>query len=133
MYWPVSPCRCCSGRGATTARSATARIIVVSGRATSRPAHAPESLGSAIALLADNVAHAALTADLEHARTVNRLARAAPRATVQRDVPILLIEPADQGFPADGLLDFSAARARRGIAYGREQAAEALAGWDHRG
>jgi predicted acylesterase/phospholipase RssA len=108
------------------------RIIVVAGRATSRPARAPDSLGSAIALLVDNLAHAALAADVEHAHTVNRLVRVAPRATVQRDVPILLVEPGDPGFPADGLLEFSASRARRGIAYGREQTGEALAGWNRR-
>jgi NTE family protein len=102
------------------------RVIVVSGAGISRPAGVPRSLGAAIALLVDNLAQAALTADLDHARTVNRLARAAPRATVKRDVPILVIEPTDPGFPLDWFLEFTAARARRVMEYGREQAQNAL-------
>jgi NTE family protein len=105
------------------------RVIVVSGAGTTRPAPVPDSLGAAIALLLDNIAHSALTADLAHAHTVNRLARVAPRATVKRDVPILLIEPSDPGPPPDGFLEFTAARARTVIEYGREQAGKALATW----
>jgi NTE family protein len=103
------------------------RVIVVSGAGISRPARAPDSLGAAIALLVDNVAQAALAADLDHARTVNRLVRAAPASTVRREVPILLVEPAEPGFPLDWFLEFSAARARRVMEYGREQADKALA------
>ncbi|GAA1819595.1 hypothetical protein HC028_11020 [Planosporangium flavigriseum] len=104
------------------------RVIVVSGAGISRPTSAPDSLGAAIALLADNIAAAALAADLGHAQTVNRLARAAPGSTVKRDVPILLIEPAAPGYPLDWFLEFSATRARRIMEYGREQAGKALAG-----
>jgi NTE family protein len=102
------------------------RVIVVSGAGISRPAGVPESLGAAIALLVENVAQAALAADLDHAHTVNRLARAAPEATVKRDVPIVLIKPAEPGFPLDWFLEFTAARARRVMEYGREQAQNAL-------
>jgi NTE family protein len=102
------------------------RVIVVSGAGISRPAPVPDSLGAAIALLVENVAQAALTADVDHAHTVNRLVRAAPGATVKRDVPILLIEPTDPGFPLDWFLEFTAARARRVMEYGREQARDAL-------
>jgi NTE family protein len=106
------------------------RVIVVSGAGISRPAGVPDSLGAAIALLVDNVAQAALTADLAHAHTVNRLARVAPAATVKRDVPILLIEPKDAGFPLDWFLEFTAARARRVMEYGYERAGTALATWN---
>jgi NTE family protein len=105
------------------------RVIVVSGAGISRPDTGPDSLGGAIALLVDNVARAALSADLDHARTVNRLVRAAPHGTVKRNVPILLIEPARPGFPLDWFLEFSATRARRVMDHGREQAGRVLAGW----
>jgi predicted acylesterase/phospholipase RssA len=105
------------------------RVIVVSGAGATRSAAVPDSLGAAIALLADNIAHFALAADLDHAHTVNRLVRAAPAATVKRDVPILLVEPAEADIPLDGFLNFTAAHARRIIEYGREQTGKALATW----
>ncbi|NJC74118.1 hypothetical protein HC031_31055 [Planosporangium thailandense] len=108
------------------------RVIVVCGARAGRPVGAPDSLGAAIALLVDNAAHAALAADLHHASTVNRLVRAAPAATVKRYVPLLVIEPAEPDFARGSLLEFAATRARRGIAYGREQAGKALAGWRER-
>ncbi len=106
------------------------RVIVVSGAGVTRPAPTPDSLGAAIALLVDNVAHFALYSDIDHANTVNRLVRAAPGATVKRDVPILVIEPTDLGFSLNGFLHFTAAQARTVMEYGREQAGKALAGWN---
>jgi NTE family protein len=106
------------------------RVIVVSGAGVTRPAATPDSLGSAISLLVDNVARFALHADVDHARTVNQLARAAPAATAKREVPLLLIEPTDLGFSVDGFLRFTSGQARAMIEYGREQAEKALAGWD---
>jgi len=106
------------------------RVIVVSGAGITRPAPSPTSLGAAIGLLVDNVAHFALHADYDHAQTVNRLARSAPDATAKREVPILLIEPTDLGFSVDGFLRFTPGRARGMIEYGREQAEKALVGWD---
>lgn len=108
------------------------RVIVVSGARAGGPAGAPDSLGATIALLVDNVAHAALAADLHHARTVNRFAQAAPDLTPKRYVPLLLIEPTEPDFTRGSLLDFAATRARRGIAYGREAASRALAAWRER-
>ncbi|HLL69317.1 MAG TPA: patatin-like phospholipase family protein [Micromonosporaceae bacterium] len=105
------------------------RVIVVSGTGIDRPAATPRSLGDAIGLLADNVAHFALTADVAHAETVNALVRNAPQATDKRQVPMLLIEPTDLGFAVDGFLRFSPSIARSIIEYGREQGAKALAGW----
>ncbi|GAB1646396.1 patatin-like phospholipase family protein [Krasilnikovia sp. MM14-A1259] len=106
------------------------RVIVASGAGITRPAPTPTSLGAAMALLADNVVHFALTADLDHAKTVNQLARAAPEATVKRDVPILLIEPAELGFSVNDFLNFEPGRAKKIIEYGREQAGKALAEWN---
>jgi NTE family protein len=106
------------------------RVIVVSGAGITRPAPVPDSLGAAIALLVDNVAHFALTADVDHANTVNHMARAAPDATVKREVPILVIEPTDLGFSVNGFLHFTPALARTIIEYGREQAGKALASWN---
>ncbi|HEV7898123.1 MAG TPA: patatin-like phospholipase family protein [Planosporangium sp.] len=106
------------------------RVIVVSGARIGRPAVVPGSLGAAIALLADNVARFALAADLDHAQTVNRLARAAPAATVKRYVPILLVEPTDPDIPLDGFLNFTASHARHVIEYGREQTGKALVAWN---
>ena len=106
------------------------RVIVVSGAGVARPAATPDSLGTAISLLVDNVAHFALHADLDHAHTVNKLARSAPDTTIKREVPILLIEPTDLGFSVDGFLRFTAGQARAMIEYGREQAEKALVGWD---
>jgi NTE family protein len=105
------------------------RVIVVSAPSGGRPAETPDSLGAAIALLADNVTHFALASDLAHARTANLLARVAPDATPKRDVPILVIEPADLGFSVDRFLDFRPAQAREVIEQGREQTAKALVGW----
>jgi NTE family protein len=105
------------------------RVIVVSGAGITRPAPTPDSLGAAIALLVDNVAHFALTADVDHANTVNRLVAAAPETTVKRNVPILMIEPTDLGFSLNGFLHFTPAQARAVIEYGREQAGKAFAGW----
>ncbi|MDT5037959.1 MAG: hypothetical protein QOE03_3144 [Micromonosporaceae bacterium] len=106
------------------------RVIVVSGGGITRPAPAPDSLGAAMALLVDNVSYFALTADLAHAETVNRLARVAPAATQKRDVPMLLIEPTDLGFSLNGFLHFTPGQARRIIEYGRDQGEKALAGWN---
>jgi NTE family protein len=106
------------------------RVIVVCGAGMSRPTGTPGSLGLAISLLVDNVARLALHADLDHARTVNRLVRAAPGTTDEREVPLLLIEPTEPGFAVDGFLRFTSGKARTLIEYGREQAEKALAGWD---
>ena len=105
------------------------RVVVVSGSGVGRPSAEPDSLGSAIALLAENVAHYALRADLDHAETVNKLATAAPETTAKRTVPILTIEPTDLGFSVDGFLRFGPDEARALIEYGRETADKALAGW----
>jgi NTE family protein len=106
------------------------RVIVVSGGGITRPAPPPDSLGAAMALLVDNVSYFALTADLAHAETVNRLVRAAPATTDKREVPMLLIEPTDLGFSLNGFLHFTPGQARRIIEYGRDQAEKALAGWN---
>jgi NTE family protein len=106
------------------------RVVVVSGAAIGRPPTEPDSLGAAITLLAGTVARSALAADVDHARTVNRLAGAAPAATVKRYVPILLVEPTDPDLPLDGFLNFTAAHARHVIEYGREQTGKALATWN---
>lgn len=106
------------------------RVIVVSGAGISRPAPGPNSFGEAIGLLVDNVAHFALTADYDHAQTVNKLVRNAPKSTGKRQVPLLLIEPTELGFSLDGFLKFTPRKARTVLEYGREQGAKALANWD---
>jgi NTE family protein len=106
------------------------RVIVVSGAGMTRPGRTPDSLGETVSQLVDDIARSALHADLAHARTVNRLARAAPTATRKRDVPMLLIEPTDAGLPADRFLRFTSGQARAMLDYGRERAEKALAGWD---
>jgi NTE family protein len=107
------------------------RVIVVSGAGVTRPAKTPDSLGGAISLLVDNVARFALHADVDHARTVNQMVRAAPAATAKREIPILVIEPDDLGFSVDGFLRFKPDKAKAMIEYGREQGEKALAGWNH--
>ena len=104
-------------------------VIVVSGSGIKRPAPAVTSLAGAIALLVNNVAHFALIADYEHAKTVNTLVRAAPQETTKRAVPMLLIEPTDLSFSLDGFIRFNARTARRVMDYGRAEAARKLAGW----
>jgi NTE family protein len=105
------------------------RVIVVSGAGIARPAPTPASFGQATALLVDNVAHFALTADVNHAETVNEMARVAPEATNRRHVPILKIEPADLGFSINGFLRFDPDDAEKIMQYGRDTAAKALANW----
>jgi NTE family protein len=105
------------------------RVIVVSGAGITRPAASPSSFGEAVALLVDNVAHFALTADFDHAQTVNALAKASPRSTEKRQVPLLMIEPTDLGFEPDGFLRFNPKIARIVMEYGREQGGKAIADW----
>jgi NTE family protein len=105
-------------------------VIVVSGAGVTRPARTPASLGEAISLLVDNVAHAALYADVNHTHTANKLAQAAPQSTSKRYVPMLMIEPTDLGFSVNSFLRFSPRDALRIMDYGRETAAKALANWN---
>ncbi|MGE3287929.1 MAG: patatin-like phospholipase family protein [Pseudonocardia sp.] len=102
-------------------------VVVVSGSGGTRPAPAPASLGETIGLLVDNLAHFALRADLEHAATVNELARAG--ATDRRDVPMVLVEPRRLAFSAGSFFRFTQADADRIMGYGHERGTEALATW----
>jgi NTE family protein len=104
-------------------------VVVVSGSGIARPAPTPTSLGSAIALLADNVASFALHADYAHTETVNTLARVAPEAVDKRYVPMLLIEPTELGFSVGGFLRFTPGDARTMMDYGEREGARALRGW----
>lgn len=104
-------------------------VIVVAAGGARRPAPAPRSLSEAIGLLAENVAHAALMADYEHAETVNKLVAEAPGATSKKQVELLLIEPTGLPFTASGFLKFGPDEAREFIGHGREIATKALASW----
>ncbi|TWE23695.1 patatin-like phospholipase family protein [Prauserella muralis] len=104
--------------------------LVVSASGIGRPAPAPASLGDAVGLTAENIAHFALLADLQHARTVNELAVAAPGATPKKKIDLLLVEPEGAPFTASGFLSFTASDAERLMAHGREVAAKALAEWE---
>jgi NTE family protein len=104
-------------------------VIIVSGAGIRRPAPRSKSYGEALNLLVDNVAHFALMADYEHAKTVNTLAREAPGATTRREVPMLLIEPTGLPFSVGGFLQFTGAQAKEVIEYGRAQGRKALDGW----
>lgn len=104
-------------------------VIVVAAGGAERPAPAPESLSEAIGLLAENIAYAALMADFRHARTVNKLAAEAPKATEKKQVPMLLLEPTGMPFTASGFLRFRPEVAREVMAHGQETAAKALASW----
>jgi NTE family protein len=104
-------------------------VIVVAASGVRRPAPPPRSLSDAIGLLAENVAHASLMADYRHVETVNTLVSQAPRATVKKQVELLLIEPAGLPFTASGFLRFSPGEARRVIDHAQKTATGALASW----
>jgi NTE family protein len=104
-------------------------VIVVSAAGIARPAPPPASLGDAIGLLAENVAHFALLSDYRHAEQVNVLAAAAPQATEKKPVELLLIEPTGLPFTTSGFLRFDPDDARRLIEHGRTAAERALAEW----
>jgi len=103
-------------------------VVVVSASGINRPAPPPNSLGAAIGLLAENVAHFAMLADYKHARTVNDLVAAAPE-TPRKHVTLLLIEPHDVAFSAPAFLRFDREDANRVIDLGLRQGREALDGW----
>lgn len=105
--------------------------IVVSASGIKRPAPSPESLGDAIGLLAENVAHFAMLADYKHALTVNGLVEAQP-ATNRKQVELLLVEPRGAAFSAPAFLRFDREDADRVIALGIEQGRAALDGWQSR-
>ncbi|MGQ0574736.1 MAG: patatin-like phospholipase family protein [Pseudonocardia sp.] len=105
-------------------------VIVVSGSGGARPAPPPTSMGETVGLLVDNLARFALHADLDHANTVNTLARDAPGATDRRHVPMLLVEPRRLAFSAGSFFRFGAQEADRVMGFGYERGAEALIGWD---
>ena len=103
-------------------------VVVVSASGIKRPAPAPASLGAAIGLLAENVAHFAMLADYKHAQTVNDLVDAAPD-TPRKKVEILLVEPRDFAFSAPAFLRFDPDDADRVIEHGVRMGRLAIAGW----
>jgi NTE family protein len=108
-------------------------LIVVSASGIGRPAPRPASLGDAIGLLADNVAHFALLSDYRHAQTMNTLVDTAPEVTKKKHVELLLIAPRGLPYTASAFMHFDPDHAPRVIAHGRAVAERALAQWPVRG
>jgi NTE family protein len=105
-------------------------VIVVSASGIKRPTPSPASLGEAIGLLAENVAHFALLSDYKHAETVNTLVAVDPAAAApKKHVDMLLIEPRGYAFTAPSFLRFNEIEAYRVIDLGRKLGEAALSSW----
>lgn len=103
------------------------RVIIVTTATLERPASPPRSLAEAVTLVIDSVQTHALLNDLERARELNALTRAAPHVTRKRPVELLLIDPRGEDL-GDGLR-FRPRQAARLIERGRAIGADSIASW----
>lgn len=104
--------------------------IVVATGAVERTGRAPRFLGEAASLIIDHVMRFGMVQDMDHAQTVNALARAAPEATHHRVVDLVPVVPDDRDRSGLGeLLDFDPGRARQLVDHGHEVGADALRAW----